>query len=366
MEKEYIGVILPNGIYQLLSEGKSQINVRAYQEAGEHYHFTPVFMRLKGLQPGVDYVEGFIKKGETFELETVELPKVIYTRSFLSKKQKRFLEDKKVQFYNKKGIGHDKYKMHQIISENPDLIPFLPETEKASLTALEKMMNQYDRLILKPAKGSLGGGIMKLSRSGPECWHHWHLKYPVARREWSELTFTTFKDGIPEVIREAFEKKPYIIQRQIELATYQERPFDLRIVAQRNHTGNWVVAGMLCKVSPSKDQFVTNISQGGSSLDFDKVLKAHPYLPCKKTKANLANLTLKLAQHLEHYTDHIADIAFDFALDTSGHPYFIESNFRGRYGNVKYKGKRYEEWKAKHFNPIGYGRYLYNKIKDES
>ncbi|MGR9047524.1 YheC/YheD family protein [Halobacillus faecis] len=363
MEKEYIGVILPDGIYQRLSEGKSQINVRAYQEAGEHYQFTPVFMRLKSLNPGNDYVEGFIKKEKTFELEKVDIPKVIYTRSFLSKKQKRFLEKKKVQFYNKKGIGHDKYKMHQIISEDPDLIPFLPETVEASIPNLKKMMNQYDQLILKPSKGSLGGGIMKLSRKGPE---RWHLSYPVARREWSELTFTTYMDGVPEVIREAFEKKSYIIQRQIELATYKDKPFDLRIVAQRNHTGNWVVSGMLCKVSPSKDQFVTNISQGGSSLGFDKVLKGHPYLPYKKTTENLSNLTLKLAKHLEKYTDHIADVAFDFALDRSGHPYFIESNFRGRYGNVKYKGKRYEEWKAKHFNPIGYGRYLYDQIKDES
>ena len=357
MKQNYIGVILPGSLYEMLLKGKNQINVSAYQAAGEHYNLIPVFMKLRCIKPSVEQVEGFIKIDGKYQLQTVDIPKVIYTRSFLTKKQIRFLEEKNIQFYNKKGISHNKFKMHQIISENLELIAFLPDTVKGTLANLEKMIAKHNQLILKPASGSLGGGIMKLTK---DDFGTWSLKYYVARRTWSEISF---KDEFPNILTDLFNKKQYIIQEKIDLATYKERPFDLRAVVQRNHTGNWVVAGILCKVSPSKEQFVTNISQGGSSLGFDSVLIDHPYLSYSKTYDVISQLILKLAKHLEKYTEHIADIAFDIALNKEGHPYFIESNFRGRYGNYRYKGKRYEEWKAKHFNPIGYGRFLIDQIK---
>jgi glutathione synthase/RimK-type ligase-like ATP-grasp enzyme len=224
-----------------------------------------------------------------------------------------------------------------------------------SIINLEKMMARYNQLILKPVKGSEGRGIMKLSKN---AFGTWFLQYPLAKRKWSEITFN---DEIPDIIIDSFNKKQYMIQEKIELATYNERPFDLRVVVQRNYTGNWVVAGILCKVSPSKEQFVTNISQGGRSLSFDSVLASHPSLSYKKAYDDISRICLKMAKHLEKYTDHIADIAFDIALNKEGNPYFIESNFRGRYGQAKYSGKRYDEWKAKHFNPIGYGRYLMDR-----
>ncbi|XXM70995.1 YheC/YheD family protein [Lysinibacillus sphaericus] len=356
MTQKYIGVILPDGIFDRLSSGKKQINVRAYQEAADHFGLIPIFMKLACIRPGDDEVQGFVKKGKKYELHTVVLPKVIYTRSFLSKKQGRFLEEKNIQFYNKKGIGHNKFRMHEIMSDDPEIALSLPETVEGTEENLEMMLKKHRKLILKPAKGSLGGGIMKITKDASG---RYRLKYPLARRKWGKIQF---KEEFPGVIRQAFTDKRYIIQENIELATYKKRPFDLRVVVQRDHTGEWTVAGILCKVSPSKKQFVTNISQGGSSLSFDQVVKEHPSLSYTRTHDDISALSLKMAKHLERYTDHIADIAFDIALDKKGKPFFIESNFRGRYGNVRYKGKRYEEWKAKHFNPIGYGRYLLDQM----
>jgi hypothetical protein len=355
MTQEYIGVILPDGIFDRLSAGKNQINVRAYQAAADHFGLTPVFMKLSCLKPGVDQVQGFIKKSKDYVLETVDIPKVIYTRSFLTKKQSRFLEEKKVQFYNKRGIGQNKLRMHEIMSEDPEIAPSLPETVPGTLENLLMMLKKHRQLILKPAKGSLGGGIMKLTKDKKG---RIKLRYPIARRKWKEVQF---KEDIPTFLTDTFNKKQYIIQENIKLATYKKRPFDLRVVVQRNQTGDWVVAGILCKVSPSRNQFVTNISQGGSSLSFDEVVKGHSYLSHNRIHQDISNLSLKMARHLEKHTDHIADIAFDIALDKKGRAYFIECNFRGRYGNIRYKGKRLEEWKAKHFNPIGYGRFLLDR-----
>src|SRR5881394_3606374 len=97
VKQEYIGVILPDGIYQKLLKGKNQINVSAYQAAGEYYNLIPVFMKVKSIKPGVDQVLGFVKKEGKYQLETVPIPKVIYTRSFLAKRQIHFLEKMNIQ-----------------------------------------------------------------------------------------------------------------------------------------------------------------------------------------------------------------------------------------------------------------------------
>jgi glutathione synthase/RimK-type ligase-like ATP-grasp enzyme len=352
VDQKYVGVILPDGIYNVLLQGKTQINVRAYQEAGDHFGLTPLFFIVKNLKPGRDEINAFIKQETGYKLESFPIPNVIYSRSFLSKRQMNYLSKMNVQIYNTKGISQNKYKMNQIISDNKELRPHLPATEKATKATVQLMMERFSRLILKPANGSLGGGIMKLVKKADESWM---LHYPVARRKWEEVTFTNV---FPEVLLTTIEAKAYIIQEQISLAKHQEMPFDMRVVVQRDHTGDWVLAGVLCKVATQKDRFVTNISQGGRSLSFDRVFKSHPYLSYQKVYEEIEVVSLKIAKHLEHYTDHIADIALDLAVDEDGHLFFIESNFRGRYGNVKYKGKRYEEWRAKHWNPIGYARFL--------
>lgn len=357
MEKAYVGVILPDGIYHVLMAGKNQINVAAYQAAGEKYHLLPVFLRVRDIKPGAHQVQGFIKCGTEYKLEMVELPKVIYSRSFLNKRQIKFLDENNIDIYNKKGISQNKFKMHEIIFENQQLRPYLPHTLKGTIENLQTMMKNHPKLILKPANGSLGGGIMKLEKDKDR---QWHLHYPIARRTWEEITFT---NEIPAQLLDTFKKRVYIIQEQILLAKYQDRAFDLRVVVQRGDTGEWVLAGILCKVAATKERFVTNISQGGSSLSFDRVFKSHPYLSYEKMWQEVSNISLKIAKHLENYTKHIADIALDLAIDQEGHPYFIESNFRGRYGNVRYKGKRLEEWQAKHTNPIGYARYLIDQNK---
>lgn len=359
MSQHYVGVILPNGIYKMLMDGKNnQINVVAYQEAGEKYNLIPVFTRVKNIVPGDKNIKGFIKNGSSFELKSIALPPVMYCRSFLNKRQMKFLNEERIIFYNTKGISHNKFKMHQIIAENEELQSFLPHTEIANEKNLNKMMKKFSRLIMKPAKGSLGGGIMKLEKVAN---NYWELHYPVARKQWEFLKFD--EEHIPSVLAKSLKKKHYIIQEQIDLATYKECKFDLRVVVQRNYTGDWCVAGILCKVAPNKERFVTNISQGGNSLSFDKVFKGHPYLPYESVRNELHTISLKIAKHLEKYTEHIADVALDMAVDKNGHLYFIESNFRGRYGNVRYKGKRLKEWKAKHENPIGYARFLLDNRK---
>jgi len=45
-------------------------------------------------------------------------------------------------------------------------------------------------------------------------------------------------------------------------------------------------------------------------------------------RKKLSQISLDIAHHLDHYIPYLADVGFDFGIDHSGNPLFIELNFR--------------------------------------
>ncbi|WP_376768681.1 YheC/YheD family protein [Paenibacillus foliorum] len=52
------------------------------------------------------------------------------------------------------------------------------------------------------------------------------------------------------------------------LATYEGRPFDLRISVQRDASGEWQLTGIVAKIA-SKKTLLTNIAQGALFIDWN-------------------------------------------------------------------------------------------------
>src|SRR5690606_32997126 len=122
----------------------------------------------------------------------------------------------------------------------------------------EYMMQQYNSLIIKPNSSSIGRGIMKLERTEDG----WKLLYPSVNNHKIWKT-STFKQSMPKVLINRICRKPYVIQQCLPLATYDGRPFDLRVSVQRNINGGWQVSGIAGKVA-KKAAFLTNVAQGGT------------------------------------------------------------------------------------------------------
>jgi len=283
----------------------------------------------------------------------IPLPAVIHNRAIhLDRKSRRKLAELHkagIHLYNRH-TRYSKWFIHQLLMKNEQLRPHLPETHIATPARIRAMMKRYDSLIIKPSNGSIGRGIMLLQKQSAG----WRLRYrsrrPRRRRS------VRIKSILPSVLRRAIHRRRYLVQQRIPLATYMDRPFDLRVSVQRDGTGAWQITGIVGKAAPA-DAYVTNVAQGGTVYTLEHLLHAHPELDPLAVRRDVETLALRVAEHLGHHLTNLADVGLDIGITEQGFPMFIECNCR----DLRYsfqEGGLTEEWAAVYHQPISYGRSL--------
>ncbi|EKN67607.1 hypothetical protein BABA_12795 [Neobacillus bataviensis LMG 21833] len=78
-------------------------------------------------------------------------------------------------------------------------------------------------------------------------------------------------------------------------------------------------------------------------------------------KKKTEEIALKMAITLGNELAGLADIGFDIGLKKNGQPVFIECNCK----DLRYSfrlANMLHVWKQTYFNPIGYGRYIYDHL----
>src|SRR5690606_20375118 len=214
-----------------------------------------------------------VRNRHGYRRKWVSAPKVIHNRAIYKKPANQQKIEELIRggtvIYNQQN-RYDKLEIYEILMRNESLRPHLPCTVLANQASLEQMMDMFDCLIIKPSNSSIGRGIMKLERRSGR----WVLTYPSSKTSsvWKELGF---EKNAAAWLAHKFRQESYVIQQTLPLATYSDRPFDLRISVQRNETGLWQVTGMAGKVA-AKGKFVTNVAQGGKVYTLDHLLSAMP------------------------------------------------------------------------------------------
>lgn len=356
MERSVIGILLDNYAYSLLKKGtKFFEKVHFYEEAAHQYQVKPCYFRLKDISFKNEKVSGYVMERDgKLVLEEISIPKIIHNRGiFFSKKAKEAIKELK-----KKGIlifnGWNRYgklAVYNMLKDNEEIKPHLPETVLASRNNLSMMMAKHNELVIKPNNGSLGNGVIKLERIDEENWKV--SFFQKSEKVWKEQTFSS---TIPVVVAKRLISRGYIIQERIPLTTYKGSPFDLRVSVQRNISGDWQVTGIVGKVAKT-GHFVTNVAKGGTCQPFYDLLMDCPQLDGKRVYKDIETLSLSIVEELTKHLPDLADVGLDMGLRDDGYPMFIECNGRdlritfGRAGMI-------DEWKATFTTPMGYARYL--------
>ena len=235
----------------------------------------------------------------------------------------------------------------------PALWPHLPETIPATAANIRYMMKRHAALIVKPNRGSVGKGIMKLQSGGGG---KWALLYPSViggKKRWKRAVFRTV---LPVVLRKALRRTSYIAQQCLPLATFNGRPFDVRVSVQRGRDGMWHVTGMVAKAA-AKGRFLTNVAQGGKVYRLERMLLEYPALNAQAVERDFTAFALRIANHLCMHLPELADIGLDVGMSTQGKPLFIECNCKDqRYSFLE--GGMTDIWNETYRRPMGYARYL--------
>lgn len=204
----------------------------------------------------------------------------------------------------------------QPLMKDPFVSSYIPETCEYSMKNLEYMVNKYPSVYIKPDYGSLGVGIIRLKLL--EDGKH-ELSYEKVRRV---LPANEAKRALHHKLE---KEKSYVIQQGIDLATLNNRPFDLRAVLQKV-MDRWQLSLLYAKVAIEKNAVVTNISRGNRRVPLETVLMNNDQdWDGLITLRHLIDVSHQIA-HILGQEFPVEILGLDMAIDKGGNIWFIEAN----------------------------------------
>lgn len=359
MGQDYVGILLNSSMYRGIPQRKTgQESLTNYEDAARKFGLTPCYFRLGDIDLKQNTSVAYLSSGWEYVKTMIPTPSVIHNRALYPEasahRKIRRLISKGTTVFNVNNRYSKDY-IHNLLWAEPSLRPYLPHSLPASRSTLRMMMQQHDDLIMKPIRGSVGKGIMRLQR----VQNDWKLTYlPISsRRSWSTLRL--IRGELPPWVRRLWLRVPYLIQERIPLAEYNHRSVDLRVTVQRGISGGWSITGMFAKAAPP-GSFISNIAKGGTASPASIVLsEALPHMHIPSVISKIEWLALACAQLLSDRLPLMADLGLDIGLTHQGHPYFIECNGRDqRYGFLK--AEMIETWKDSYRQPMAFARYVLN------
>jgi hypothetical protein len=213
-----------------------------------------------------------------------------------------------------------KYLLWRHFHGNLQIRPYLPDTKRYTRERVEVFLQKYSMIYVKPSGGSMGRGIMKV-------WKQDSYIY-VKKTVLPSRRFTSVEEAAQYIDRMR-EGKPYIVQKGLILARVNDRPFDIRVMMQRDSVGGpWLYSGMVAKIA-GKGSVVTNVALSkGRVTTVEEALRQS--LGLSETRIHeivhrMKQLGYAAAKHFDTYQPY-RELGFDMAVDTSSRLWLIEQN----------------------------------------
>ena len=213
-------------------------------------------------------------------------------------------------------IFRNKMKKTLALLDDPIVAQHVPDTSWFSIYNLYEMLQKHRVIYIKPNAGKQGNRIIrvrKVSESACEVSYNGETKKIKVSAIESELA----------IIMQS--KKNYLIQKGIDMATYKNRPFDIRVVMQKPFT-NWQLTLTSAKVALREDAVVTNVSKGAEDFYLKYILENYDQKEdTLATFIDLIDLSHQIA-YLLSVEFPLRIIGLDMAIDKEGKIWFIEAN----------------------------------------
>lgn len=276
---------------------------------------------------------GFLKGWmyhEKWSRRSFPVPDVVYNRLTTRKlenspKVQQFISEIKSTYrahvFNEKYLN--KTEVFRVLNKVPGLKVYLPESYSyKGYDTLQTMCLRYSTVFLKPVTGSLGKGIIRISRASKGYLCHFNQRSGMRK-----LAFPTLR-VLHQHIGSRVRKSRYQIQQGIRLIHTGGRPIDFRALVQKNSKGTWAVTSIVGRIAGS-DTFVSNLARGGTLTSVREALaragigvQQRNSISLKLQKAAL-NLAVGLDDQIP---EHFAELGIDLAVDVSGRVWLLEIN----------------------------------------
>lgn len=288
------------------------------------YVFTP-----QGINWEKKKIRGYVynERENHWQELILPFPHVIYNRiptrkaeqrPEVKKTLRRIHELPNVTFFNR--CFFDKQELFAMLGEHTEVRPYLPDTKKLdTLARFRSFCSEHSYVYLKPVRGKAGEGIMRIDFTN----NRWRLQ---RLKEQKAITnrFSSLEEMWKHVHR-LTRKQRYIMQQGIRRARYQGKPFDVRVLVQKNGVGEWGVTGIGIRRA-GRQSITTHVPRGGSIHSATSVFSVlFPNNPAQ-VEAQIRQTALTIARALQENIEDLAEMSMDLGLTATGEIWFFEAN----------------------------------------
>ncbi|WP_441941234.1 YheC/YheD family endospore coat-associated protein [Paenibacillus sp. 2TAB23] len=203
--------------------------------------------------------------------------------------------------------------------------PYIPTTRKLiSVSGLGRMMQRHPYLYLKPESGKAGKGIMTI-KVHAEKQLPYRLKIQENKKSATYNCATIYK--LWSRIQKQSGGEAYIAQQGINLASFNERRFDLRALVQKNQRGQWDITGIGARIA-GVSSITTHVPRGGMIEDPEKLLvNSFNEEQARKLLIKAKNTAVLIAKQIERASGQLlGEMSMDIGVDSAGNMWFFEAN----------------------------------------
>jgi len=299
-------------------------------EAGRRIGALVYVVPIENINWKTRTVQGYLyhRHGKKWIKERLPLPHVLYNRipNRASEEQKH-VKIALAQLSNMRNLTlynphfFNKQQLYAALQRDSGVLPYLPCTVPlSSKNILYEMLSSYPFVYIKPVNGMAGQGIYRVQRKPTGG----YLIQYQERKKTVSKPFST-KEEVWMYLSSRI-KQPYIIQQGIDLATFNNKLFDVRLLAQKNGRGEWDVTGMGIRLAGS-GKITTHVPRGGSVQSPEEVLTAaFPHYSPENILISIHHMALRIARSLEKEWPALGEVSMDIGIDKTTRIWFIEAN----------------------------------------
>lgn len=254
-------------------------------------------------------------------------PDVVYNRIPSRKEEEKsavqeaihLIKEENIPFFNP--YFFNKWSLYQWMKDSYELKDLVPDTTYLTKEHLKTFLTNTATVYLKPISGKAGIGFIRIKLEDSS----YLLTYQAKEMKYNQVfyNFPQLWNKILSLINDS----DYIIQNGVDLSTYKGRPYDLRILAQKNGFGKWMISGIGIRIAGQKS-ITTHVPRGGSIQSFEDVISDsfHANIT-EEIKIKLSKLAIKIANHLEKKVgEPLGEVSMDMGIDQRHRVWFFEAN----------------------------------------
>ncbi|RAW16194.1 hypothetical protein DC345_12030 [Paenibacillus taichungensis] len=214
-------------------------------------------------------------------------------------------------------IKRDKWLQYRILRKGSSLVGRLPETHLLKKDTLTKMLLQYQSVVLKPRNGSYGRDIIFIKRNSVRTYRIQNENNVVIMKD---------TDKVLQWVHKRNKSHRYIVQKRLHLARIGHKPFDIRIIVQRQKGSSttWNVTGSYAKVA-AQGYLVTNVTS--RTIPVLEALKLSQ-IGDRSLLVKAEHIALLAAKRLGERYPKLREVGFDIGIDRKQRVWIIEGNYK--------------------------------------